>query len=138
MAFLTVNNFKNTVKKVGPNSYVVQEEIVYYSERLGTTITVLPGYETDLASIPWFYRWRFNPEGPWWRAAIIHDILYGAEVFSRGSCDEVLRDAMRDDGIGWYYSNVFYLAVRTGGGLVWTRHTPESKAEALRFLLTSS
>jgi hypothetical protein len=107
------------------------------------TITVRPGFVTDLASVP---RWAWiliPPDGPWVKAAIIHDYLYATggtgrwkkgpvtitrlEPYSRKEADEIMREAMANWGVGWFKRNIIYLAVRIGGGLSW-RHSQEHVA----------
>ncbi|MEN9854974.1 MAG: hypothetical protein RLZZ157_100 [Pseudomonadota bacterium] len=42
-------------------------------------LTVPAGFETDLASVPWFVRGIIPASGPWQRAAIVHDWLYATK-----------------------------------------------------------
>lgn len=98
------------------------------------SITVPRGFPTDLASIP---RWGWillPPDGPWAKAAIIHDYLYATrgtgvlwakpanpegitrpQPYTRRECDQILREAMEDRGVGWFKRWIIYLAVRIGG-----------------------
>lgn len=38
-------------------------------------ILVIPGFETDLTTVPRWLRWLHNPAGPWHPASIIHDYM---------------------------------------------------------------
>lgn len=92
------------------------QELQY--ERGVQTYTVPVGFQTNLASIPWFLRWRFNVNGRHRRAAALHDYLYSIEFATRETCDAIFLDAMVDGGAGRYNSWVMHKGVRLGG---WTR-----------------
>ncbi len=57
-------------------------------------IRVPSGFRTDLASIPWALRWVFPPDGPYARAAVLHDWEYALGRFPRSLCDVIFWDAM--------------------------------------------
>lgn len=109
------------------------------------TITVPAGFVTDLASIP---RWAWillPPDGPWVKAAIIHDFLYStggsgiwkshptsidpARAYDRKEADQILREAMENRGVGAFKRNVIYLAVRIGGAGGW--RPPQQKGPSV-------
>lgn len=100
-------------------------------------ITAPAGFVTDLASIP---RWAWvvlPPDGPWVKAAVIHDFLYAtlgtgvwkahpaaitrATPYSRREADAVLREAMADRGVDTLRRTLIHLAVRLGGAAGWGR-----------------
>lgn len=99
------------------------------------TITVPPGFVTDLASIPRLAAAIYPPDGPWVKAAIVHDFLYGTHgtgvwkghpagisrptPYSRAEADDILREAMENRGVGLVTRNVIWSAVRAGGGKGW-------------------
>lgn len=135
MPWISKNKKKSAIEKVGENEWRTTRDMVYGSPVTGLIYKIKKGYLTDLASIPWWYRWRFNPDGPWWDESILHDILYGTEMHSRGTCDEVFRHALlNDSNVGGYKARVFFAAVRFGGGLVWDKHTDETRAYAKKYL----
>lgn len=105
-------------------------------------ITVPKGFVTDLASIP---RWGWiilPPDGPWVKAAIIHDYLYATGgtgewkkhpssitrplPYTRAEADEILREAMENRGVGPIRRTIIYLAVRIGGGRGWRNPKPQT------------
>lgn len=99
-------------------------------EGSGVTITVPAGATTDLASIPRFaWSLGFPPDGPWLKAAVVHDNLYrnrGDVIrtghpapYTRAEADAVLKEAMGVLGVGWFERAVIYRAVRTFGGSGW-------------------
>lgn len=99
------------------------------------TITVRPGFVTDLASVPRWAWMLIPPDGPWVKPAVIHDYLYATggtgqwkkgpvtitrpEPYTRLEADRILREAMANRGIGWFRRTVIYLAVRIGGSFGW-------------------
>lgn len=100
-------------------------------EGSGETITVGAGFYTDLASIPWPARGLLPPDGPWAKAAVIHDALYrfkgvrcgvrnGALVsYSRAQADAILDEAMKVLGVPAWKRSIIYRAVRLFGGKGW-------------------
>lgn len=59
--------------------YVITKEFNYIvgsiHDPLNWKITVPVGFVTDLASVPWPLSIFFKPDGPWAKAAVIHDFL---------------------------------------------------------------
>lgn len=101
----------------------------------GWTIRVKAGYRTDGASIPRM-AWRVvgHPWAQYLPAAIVHDILYGTEVWDRKEADRCFLGLMQCIGVGWLKSHVIYSAVRMFGGLTWSRHTDASRNYARKYL----
>lgn len=66
--------------------------------------------------------------------ALLHDILYATELFSRWQCDWIFLCYMKEQKVCWIKRNVMWFAVRCFGWLVWRKHTYESKVTA-RFLI---
>lgn len=103
-------------------------------EGSGETITAPTDFVTDLASIPVPFRDLLPPDGPWAKAAVVHDFLYftggsGAfgsgcyisrsKSYSRAEADEVLRQAMSAVGVPNLKAQLIYWAVRLGGAGGW-------------------
>jgi hypothetical protein len=97
-------------------------------------ISVPAGFVTDLASIPRLVWSFFPPDGPWAKAAVIHDYLYAtkgtgnwkghlgvvrAAPYTRAEADGILREAMADRQVGGFERAVIWTAVRLGGGAGW-------------------
>ena len=94
--------------------------------RYGCMVFVIPaGFETDGASIPRFYRWRFDPFGKWIRAAVIHDWLYSNVAaythIDRKASDVAFRDLMKRECVCCWTRTVIYYAVRIGGWLAFRK-----------------
>jgi hypothetical protein len=120
---------------VGRCMWGVIKPVAYRPSNGMDAIAVPSGFPTDLASIPPI-AWPFlPPDGPWLKAAVIHDFLYrtcGKGVwlgnprgftrekdYDRAEADWILRDAMKDRGVGIIRRNIIWAAVRLGGGGGW-------------------
>jgi hypothetical protein len=119
----------------GRSLWGVERPISYQPAGTTDQITVPAGFVTDLASIP---RWAWTllpPDGPWVKAAVIHDFLYqtkGTGVwkghpsgntrpapYTRAEADGILREAMENRQVGIVSRNIIWTAVRVGGGGAW-------------------
>jgi len=103
---------------------VMDPALVYEvgAEGSGGVVVVPAGTVTDLASIPWPVRAFLPPDGPWAKAAVLHDHLYatkGEGRFGRKQADGVLREAMEVLGVPAWKRAIIYNAVRLGGGGSW-------------------
>ena len=89
-----------------------------------TAFTVPQGFTTDGASIPRFF-WRVigGPlEGPYRRAAVVHDFLCTAQTIPSPDAHRVFYDACLDDGCPKWRATLMYWAVRFFGPRWETRH----------------
>ncbi|MFI4966713.1 MAG: DUF1353 domain-containing protein [Caulobacterales bacterium] len=111
-------------------------------EGSGETITVPVGATTDLASVPRFAWSLLPPDGPWTKAAVVHDFLYrtrGTGVFAgrcwitrrggytRAQSDRILNEAMAALGVRADKRLVIFVAVRLCGGSGWGR-SPDGRS----------
>jgi hypothetical protein len=92
--------------------------------------TVPCGFVTDGLSIPRFYRWRFSPSGPGFRAALAHDFLYRRADVPRAICDQVFRDGLAFCGVSWWERNVMWATLKIGGGVAYGKSLRQRQAEA--------
>jgi len=116
----------------GRSLWGVERELVYRTSIGGEgTITIPAGFITDLASIPRALSGALPPDGPWTKAAVVHDCLYftrggfnlwhgrrvidRAAPYTRAECDDILREAMADRGVGLIQRNIIWSGVRAGG-----------------------
>lgn len=85
----------------------------------GHVITVPKDFTTDFASIPKPFWGILPPDGPYGRAAVVHDYLYSTQgmggELTRLQCDEILLEAMKALGVGWLTRGIIYRAVRIFG-----------------------
>jgi hypothetical protein len=119
----------------GRSLWATSSEISYRPSNGADLINVPKGFVTDLASIPQAFWTLLPPDGPWVKAAVVHDYLYytqGSGVwkcharsitraadYTRAEADWILRDAMEDRGVAPLPRNIIYLAVRLGGQHGW-------------------
>lgn len=113
---------------------VLEPPLVYEVGELGSgqLIVVPAGFATDLASIPWPARGLLPPDGPWAKAAVVHDYLYRTQgwvdvdgafqwLYDREDADKVFREAMEVVGVPPLKRDIIYRAVRWFGGRGWGR-----------------
>ena len=72
-------------KREGRPEYRLLEEFSYEIGGFGSGwfIHVPAGFVTDFASIPYGFRGVLPPNGPWGKAAVVHDYMY--EIYQSGS-----------------------------------------------------
>jgi hypothetical protein len=128
----------------GRSLWGLTEALVYWPSNDDKPIIVPRGFVTDLASIPRpLWSW-LPPDGPWAKAAVIHDFLYftqgkGVLIFPRSNeksdwtcrdttlqklytkedADWILRDAQKDRQVDVVSRNLIWLGVHVGGGNGW-------------------
>lgn len=117
----------------GRTLWALTEELVYWPSNEHIPIIVPRGFVTDLASIPRpLWSW-LPPDGPWAKAAVIHDYLYYTQgkgvwfchdttlqrTYSKDDADWILRDAQKDRNVGIVSRNLVWLGVHFGGGNGW-------------------
>jgi hypothetical protein len=89
----------------------------------GQSIVVPAGFVTDLASVPRILTNIVPADGPWVKAAVIHDYLYATHgingLYTRKQADGILREAMGVLGVSPFYRTVIYSGVRVGGWKGW-------------------
>jgi hypothetical protein len=124
----------------GRTLWAVGKPIVYRT-LAGDLITVPAGMTTDLASIPRLVSGAIPPDGPWARAAVVHDFLFETSgscmlkqkdlrtgkvftypngctrktPYTRSEANEVLRQAMVALGVTAWKRVVIYEGVVAGG-----------------------
>ena len=119
----------------GRSLWATTKDITYTPFGGTDTIRVPKGFVTDLASIPRIFWGLLPPDGPWVKAAVVHDYLYythgsgvwhchkptisRAAPYSKLESDRILREAMEDRRVDAFRSNIIYLAVHLGGQNGW-------------------
>jgi hypothetical protein len=107
-------------------TWTVVDKLGFYSDVLACLVTVLAGFQTDLASIPRFLWSIYPPFGKYTNAALVHDWLYTFQPCTRAQADAVLLEAMEVCGVSWFTRKVIYYNVRMFGGSYWNRdHTAD-------------
>lgn len=119
----------------GRSLWAVQRALEYQAgDNPEELIVVPPGFVTDLASVPQLVWTFYPPDGPWAKAAVIHDFLYWTKgtgewhdhvgitrdkPYSRKEADDILKEAMADRKVGKWERFVIWSSVRLGGGGGW-------------------
>lgn len=131
----------NTVQ-IKPELWIVEEPFWFRSRRNGVLMVppagkgsrddmlANPVWTTDYGSIPRIF-WNILSPTYYAAAYILHDWLYASEAFPRSVCDSILLEALKALGANWITRRAVWLAVRAGGGSVWSRHKLK-KVEALK------
>jgi hypothetical protein len=106
--------------------WALSTPLIYAAGPAGAAVIVPAGYVTDLASIPRFaWSLGFAPDGPWAKAAVVHDYLYATRGlsgrYSRAQADGILDQAMAALGVPAWRRAVIWAAVRLGGAGGWGR-----------------
>ena len=93
--------------------FVLEQDLVYFSEIADRLIVVPKGYKSDLLSIPWIFRRLFNKGGPGRRASIVHDWACDArpEWCPCLLAADIFLEAMRVDNVGKIRRGLMYYAV---------------------------
>lgn len=100
-------------------------------------ITIKKGYRFDGASVPRLFWTLVISPMEIVASALIHDAWYDAELGDRKAGDQLLRETMYLEGASDFQQVCVYWAVRLFGGFCWNRHTPESIAEARKYVKIS-
>ena len=112
-----MSHFKTAlIAKAVDGGWLLHSPLIYYSDVLGHSVTVPPGYFTDLASVPRLLRWLVpvaNAKNR--RASVVHDYLctHGDGVVkNQKQADKVYREALGVIGLGRFKSGGIYYPVR--------------------------
>jgi hypothetical protein len=108
--------------------------IITFSNGQKFFLIIKEGYECDLASIPRPLWSIYPPDGNYRYTAIVHDILYQSESFTRQINDNIFKIGMQED-VPNDVRNMFYKGVRVGGGFVYMGHTEETIAKAKEYFI---
>lgn len=107
----------------GRNLVKLLRPFVYRLKTEGFRITALvpKGFVSDLTSIPWFLWPFFPPDGPYQKAAVIHDYLYKQGI-PRWICDAVFRHVMEAISTSVITRCILFYGVRVGGWCSWNKY----------------
>jgi hypothetical protein len=92
----------------------------FRSERFGGVFVAPCGFRTDLASIPRGLWAIYPPDGPWLRAAVMHDAGYAKRLMTQAGVrvhlvkryvDELFGEAMACDGVPAHRIRLFLAMV---------------------------
>lgn len=112
------------LEHIDGDNWIVCAEFRYYSDLFRGVFVVPVGTETDLASIPWFFRRIFPKSGKYNPAAVLHDAGYHGKLMTETGqrvnlikplCDQLFLEAMEVAGVGEKIRKMFYEAVARFG-----------------------
>jgi hypothetical protein len=104
------------LKRDGSKYWRTAKELLYIND-IGIRIKVPAGFQTDGASIPRIF-WSIvgHPlNGKHARAAVIHDFMYEAGIYSKENADNTFLEAMKADGVSKIRRTIIYYAVKLFG-----------------------
>lgn len=108
-------------------------------DRVVFEFVIEPGFVTDGASVPWLFRGFFPRMGTKSDgAALIHDILYGAELVDRDTADKLFHVACLHFGTTKLKADLMYSALVVGGWWTWRKHTEQSIADNRKYVSSLS
>lgn len=123
--------------RAGRSLWALQRPMSYFAGAGRDEEIVVPaGFVTDLASIPRLVWSFYPPDGPWVKAAIVHDFLYDTQgdgrwhskigvsrekPYSRAESDDILLEGMVERDVGRWERFVIWASVRLGGQRGWDR-----------------
>lgn len=144
------NKYTPSVRN-GRSLWALHDPLTYQPSNDVHVITAPKGCVTDLASIPRPFWILLPPDGPWVKAAVIHDYLYATrgagqlppgvpgskqpvgitrKPYSRAESDWILRDGLENRGVDIIRRNIIWAAVRVGGWIGWNRNGQGKQREA--------
>ena len=132
---------KPAVRPLEGSDYELAQDF-YFPAKVGewkVVVHVKPGFRTDGASIPRFLWFIFgSPYDPdIFPSAIGHDAMYRGRIVPRRVADAAFRDMMAENGVPERKRRAILRGVRLFGWITWLRHTPESVAEARKYITLS-
>ena len=113
----------------------LSKDFTFYID--GKKFLIKRGYRTDGASIP-SYAWSIigSPfTGNYVIPALIHDMLYATNIYTREKSDKIFYDMMRKCGVGYVKANSIYYAVRMFGGSSYARTDEQIKGACKHILV---
>lgn len=134
LVLVLLDNKDAPATRAGRSLWALQRPLAYRAGDADERIVVPAGFVTDLASVPRAVWSFYPPDGPWAKAAIIHDFLYATRgtgvwhgrigvtrdrPYTRKEADDILKEAMADRKVGSWEQSVIWTSVRLGGAGGW-------------------
>jgi len=132
---------KPAVRPLEGSDYELAQDFLFPAKvgEWDVVVHVRAGFRTDGASVPRFL-WRVlgSPYDPDIVAQSIgHDALYRGEIVPRKDADAAYLAMMEATGVNRRKRRLFWIGVRLFGWITWLGHTPESVAEARKYITIS-
>ena len=112
------------MRKLGDRTWLVYDDLIFYSERYRGHVVVCSGTQTNLASIPRIAWTILPPVGRYDPAAVVHDAGYsnslttldGRRIYTvKAVADNLFYEAMRASDVGAFTARLMYSAVKMFG-----------------------
>jgi hypothetical protein len=113
--------------KISEKEWILKDSFEYHigsypSEEI---IKVPIGFITDFASIPKVFWGILPPDGPYAKAAVIHDYCYRYGLYTRRRSDQIFLEGMEVLEVERWKRTTMYYAVRDFGWYSWYRRRIE-------------
>lgn len=105
---------KLIIEDINGKEWVLHETFKWQSND-GYTITILPGFSTDFATVPKLLQLIFPPTDKYDKACLIHDFLYTGNNINRKRCDDYFLEALKDCEVTFLKRYIMYFSVRLFG-----------------------
>ena len=121
---------------VDGTNWMLQSPMIHEIGKNSSRVVIVPrGFVTDLASIPQplqILRGRNPDNGPYTRAAVVHDYLYWRQDCTRAQADNIMAVAMTEAGVSALERRLVYEAVRHFGQAAWDTNRRAREAGLFR------
>jgi hypothetical protein len=114
--------------------WIVRQPLTYTIGVSSDSVTVPPGFVTDLASIPQVLQSIIRQNGLYLLPAVVHDYLYWKQTCTRAQSDQILMLAMIEHKVRDFHRIAIYEAVKAAGGFAWDDNARERAARLPRIL----
>lgn len=85
----------------------------------GKPLIIPAEFDTDFASIPWWFRWAIPSVGKHSLPAVVHDYLYDNRIGTRKAADRAFLHLMLQYGVAVIPAYIMFAGVRLGGRSWW-------------------
>lgn len=127
----TLINFR----RLEHDKYEILNDVVVFIAP-ATPILVYKGGITDFASVPKFLHFLIDKDdNDIVIGALVHDVLYQTEWFSRGVADSIFLQLMKYRKCPTWKRWLAYAGVRVGGWVVWLNHDKNEVIHSRKQLL---
>jgi len=114
--------------------WIVRQALVYTIGISKDSVTVPPGFVTDLASIPQALQSIIRQNGLYLLPAVVHDYLYWKQTCTREQSDQILLLAMIENKVQDLHRIAIYQAVKAAGFFAWNDNARDRAARLIRIL----
>jgi hypothetical protein len=122
-------------RRLANDKYQVLHDMVVFIAP-ATPILVYKGTITDFASVPKFLHFLIDKDdNDVAIGALVHDVLYQTEWFSRGVADNIFLQLMKYRKCPTWKRWLAFAGVRVGGWVVWLHHSKKAVVHARKELL---